>query len=61
MGTDLTPFRLSPLATKGRSGREYVFSEKPLYFKVNLLTWLFPGLTTVVVSCAVTLVSRNSL
>jgi hypothetical protein len=39
---------------KGRSGREYVlFLKSPYISKVTLLTWLFPGPTTIAGSCVV--------
>ncbi len=57
MGHRFDTFQVVATATKGRSGREYVlFLKSPYISKVNLLTWLFPGPTTVAVSCAVTLV-----
>jgi two-component system sensor histidine kinase CpxA len=50
-------FQVVGTSMKGRSGREYVlFLKSPYISKVTLLTWLFPGPTTIVGSCAVTLV-----
>src|SRR5260370_40948978 len=50
-------FQVGGTSMKGRSGRENVlFLKSPYISKVTLLTWMFPGPTTIVGSCAVTLV-----
>jgi two-component system sensor histidine kinase CpxA len=50
-------FQVVATSMQSRRGRRYVLFLKSRYTsKVNLLTWLFPGPTTVAVSCAVTLV-----
>jgi two-component system sensor histidine kinase CpxA len=57
MARRFNSFQVVATSIKGGSGREYVFFLKSRYTsKVTVLNWLFPGPTTVAVSCAVTLV-----
>ena len=57
MGRRFDGFQVVATSMKSRTHREYILFLKSRYTsKVNLLTWLFPGPTTVAVSCAVTIV-----
>jgi two-component system sensor histidine kinase CpxA len=52
-----TDFQIVGVSMKGRSGREYVLFMKSFYTsRMNFLSWMFPGPTTIAVSCTMALV-----